>query len=277
MDSMRLPQEYHDRLFKRHTLNHKAYDDNHELQQSIVSQISELGIPGNPFGIYQNQTIGEYSFYVTLQYLDQLNIDAKDFYVINSYGFRSEEFYSEHEGKHVLFAGCSVTFGDSMFIEDSWAKVLYNKLAETNSLSGYYNIGMPSASITDVASLLRTYIELIAIPDVVFINLPAIIRDDGAGIDDLKDIINTYTETEFITTSWDQTFTTESCSSDDPRLSIPGIVQFAQNDLLKYCYKMHKANKKEPFMLKGLDDSHPGIAEHSFYANLMLTNLGYNI
>lgn len=277
MDSMRLPQEYHDRLFNRHKLNHKAYDDDYELQQSIVSQINELGIPGNPFGIYQNQTIGEYSLYVTLQYLNQLGISASDFYRTNSYGFRSEEFLSEHDGKHVLFAGCSVTFGDSMFLEDSWAKVLYNKLSETNNLSGYYNIGMPSASISDVANLLGTYIESIAIPDVVFINLPAIVRDGGAGIEYLKDIMNSHMETEFVVTSWDQTFTIESCSDDDPRLSIPGIIQFAQNDLLEYCYKMHKANKQEPFMLKGLDDSHPGIAEHSFYARLLLTNLGYNI
>lgn len=277
MDSMRLPQGHHDRLFKRHTLNHEAYDDNRELQQAIASQINELGIPGNPFGIYQTQTIGEYSFYVTLQYLDQLGISVSDFYKINSYGFRSEEFSSEHDGKHVLFAGCSVTFGDSMFIENSWAKLLYNKLSETNNLSGYYNIGMPSASIQDVASLLGTYVESIAIPDVVFINLPAIIRDRGAGIENLKNIMNSYPETEFITISWDQTFTTEACIGEDPRLAIPGIIQFAQSDLLQYCYRMHNENKKDPFMLKGLDDSHPGIAEHSFYANLLLTHLGYNI
>lgn len=211
-----------------------------------------------------------------MQYLNELGISAKDFYKINSYGFRSDEFSSEHQGKHVLFAGCSVTFGDSMFLENSWAKVLYNKLSEYDNISGYYNIGMPSASILDVASLIKTYFDTVAVPDLVLINLPAMVRDSGIGIEPLKELISLYPKTRFITISWDQTFTKEASRPTDPRLSIPGIVQFSHNEFLMYCYQIHSRRSKERFILKGLDDSHPGIAEHSFYANLMLKVLGYN-
>ena len=36
---------------------------------------------------------------------------------INSKNFRSNEFIKKHEGKHILFSGCSVTSGVGLFEE----------------------------------------------------------------------------------------------------------------------------------------------------------------
>ena len=71
---------------------------------------------------------------------------------INSHGFRSDEFKKNHDKRHILFSGCSVTYGIGLLENEIWAKKLYNKLNIKNDLSGFFNLGLPGTSIFDIVS-----------------------------------------------------------------------------------------------------------------------------
>ena len=103
-----------------------------------------------------------------------------DFYSLNSHGFRSDEFTMEHNNKeHVLFAGCSHTFGQGNMLEDVWAHKLFEYLGGYEELSGYYNVGIPSATYSEIARQVLTYIGQFGCPDKVFILLPDLHREFG--------------------------------------------------------------------------------------------------
>lgn len=59
-------------------------------------------------------------------------------YRYNNYGFRCDDFESwEKHPYRILFAGCSMTDGTGLPIDDIWAKILHKKLCE------HYDIVMP--------------------------------------------------------------------------------------------------------------------------------------
>ena len=96
---------------------------------------------------------------------------------INSDGFRSDEFTRTHNGKHVLFVGCSNTFGMSMKLENTWAHRLYSKINESEPLSGYYNLGHIGSKISQNISNIFLYCKRYAKPDVIFFLMPTIGRE----------------------------------------------------------------------------------------------------
>ena len=59
-----------------------------------------------------------------LEYEKKLNVvdDGSIIYKYNNHGMRCEDFKVLHEGKHILFAGCSYTEGASIEIENLWSK-----------------------------------------------------------------------------------------------------------------------------------------------------------
>ena len=59
----------------------------------------------------------------------------KVLYQLNKNFFRCENFKKDHEGIHILFAGCSETFGEGGNIENNWTRLVYDKLKENNNLS----------------------------------------------------------------------------------------------------------------------------------------------
>lgn len=98
-------------------------------------------------------------------------------YQQNSLGYRSDDFTSTHNGKHVLFAGCSNTFGMGMDDEEKiWPRILFNKIKLKENLSGFFNLGKPGGSIEGILSLCFRYIKTYGPPDVIFIVLPDIYR-----------------------------------------------------------------------------------------------------
>lgn len=100
--------------------------------------------------------------------------------------FNSDEFTSKHVGKHILFAGCSVTYG--IGLEDfnkSWSKTVYNSIKTNETVSGYYNISYPGHSISLQVSLIFRYIEKYGKPDVIFFNMPSSSRTFSAENDQL--------------------------------------------------------------------------------------------
>ncbi len=99
-------------------------------------------------------------------------------YKLNSYGLRSDDFQSEHTGLHMLFAGCSNTYGLGTDIENIWATKIYNKIKESQEVSGYNNLGINAGTIIEIVFHVFRYIEQFGNPDVIFMLLPERDRDD---------------------------------------------------------------------------------------------------
>jgi hypothetical protein len=95
---------------------------------------------------------------------------------INSFGFRSDEFTNSHNGKHILFLGCSYTWGTGLNIEEVWAKILYNKLSEDNTTSGFFNLGVPGDSFYSSVINAFKYFKNFGNPDIIFFNIQELER-----------------------------------------------------------------------------------------------------
>jgi hypothetical protein len=98
-------------------------------------------------------------------------------YNLNSDNFRSDEFIKKHKDKHILFAGCSNTFGEGIEYEKTWAYRLYEEIKKEEKLSGYFNLGASGASIFETLVNVQRYIRRYSMPDVIFLLFPEIERD----------------------------------------------------------------------------------------------------
>lgn len=97
-------------------------------------------------------------------------------YKLNKYLFRCDQFTSTHKGLHILFAGCSETFGEGGNISDSWSRKLYDQIKLNNEVSGYFNISSPGFGWEDIIHNTQRYVELFGSPDIIFILAPNIVR-----------------------------------------------------------------------------------------------------
>jgi hypothetical protein len=112
----------------------------------------------------------------------------EDPFHINKDMFRSNEFSRDHNGKHVLFSGCSVTYGVGLYTTETWSYKIYEKIKEQEPVSGYFNLGKPGTSVMDIVSNVFKYIGLYGAPDVIFLDLPDLNRHYSIR-DDTKDFI----------------------------------------------------------------------------------------
>lgn len=97
-------------------------------------------------------------------------------YSLNSDGFRCEEFKNNHKDLHILFAGCSNTFGVGTEYEKTWAYLTYKKIMKEKN-NEYYNIGAPGSSIFEIIINVYKYIKEFGTPDIIFLLLPDMERD----------------------------------------------------------------------------------------------------
>ena len=101
-----------------------------------------------------------------------------DLYKNNSHGVRCDEFKKDHDKKHILFAGCSITIGTGLAKEETWAHRVYEKIKNTEGASGYYNIGIPGGATSDIIlSEIMKYCRQFGNPDVMFVMLPGTDRE----------------------------------------------------------------------------------------------------
>lgn len=90
---------------------------------------------------------------------------------LNSLNYRCDEFIKNHSGEHLLFAGCSYTWGTGLLINETWSKQLYDLIAKDKKLSGYFNLSFPGSSNIDQIINIFKYIKNYGIPSHIFINL----------------------------------------------------------------------------------------------------------
>lgn len=100
----------------------------------------------------------------------------EDEFIPNKQGFRSDEFKTEHEGKHILFNGCSVTYGQGLYTKETWSYLLHQMISKEEKISGYYNIGTPGKSIFEIVASTFKYIDKYGNPDIIFLDLPDLNR-----------------------------------------------------------------------------------------------------
>ena len=107
-------------------------------------------------------------------------------YYFNSLGFRSDEFIKNHNGKHILFAGCSETEGYGGNLESSWPYMVYSELCKKEKISGFFNLSKGGWGHEIIISNIMAYINDYGKPDKIYILLPNIGRiyqwedsDDG--------------------------------------------------------------------------------------------------
>jgi hypothetical protein len=95
---------------------------------------------------------------------------------INDLGFRSDEFKKNHKGSHILFLGCSYTWGTGLYLEEVWSKMLYEKIKKEQPTSGFFNLAIPGDSLYSSITNAFKYFKNFGNPDVLFFNIQDIKR-----------------------------------------------------------------------------------------------------
>jgi hypothetical protein len=91
----------------------------------------------------------------------------------NSLGYRCDEFIKDHKNKkHIVFTGCSETFGEGGPIDDSWSHILYKNLGGSDKFSGYFNLAIAGAGHVDILNVFLEYCKEYGNPDIAVMLLP---------------------------------------------------------------------------------------------------------
>jgi len=101
---------------------------------------------------------------------------SKDVLSVNSYNFRCDEFIKTHNKKHILFSGCSYTYGTGLTKEETWAYKVYENFEKIYGCSGYFNLGLKGNNIYNSILNIFKYCKHFGNPDVIFINIPELKR-----------------------------------------------------------------------------------------------------
>jgi hypothetical protein len=99
-------------------------------------------------------------------------------YSFNSEGFRSDEFAKcSKDVPSVLFAGCSVTYGFGLELEQTYAYRVHEYLANKGLSSGFFSVAVPAySSIQSILSIFD-YIDLYGDPSMIVLLMPPLERD----------------------------------------------------------------------------------------------------
>lgn len=214
-------------------------------------------------------------------------------YTLNSCSQRCDEFSKQHNGKHILFSGCSFTFGEGLPYMENWSGRLYKKISESESLSGYYSIAYCGGSIDYIVQNTFKYFEEFGQPQVIFALFPdsrriltkinnqeiilmPINQDDVEKVwEDRSPIIEQSKNIEllieyckqnnilFLWSSWDQNdikhYRSRFLVSD-------GFIDINDLAIAKNAEKKNSNNKK--YYDTARDGRHPGIRYNSGIANI---------
>lgn len=112
--------------------------------------------------------------------METLSKDRKDegdiTYIYNNENYRCDDFITQHNGKHILFAGCSETEGVGGNIDQVWSSMLYDKLKKNNELSGFFSIARSGYGWQKIITNAMIYFEKFGYPEYMFILLPQVGR-----------------------------------------------------------------------------------------------------
>jgi len=111
---------------------------------------------------------------------EKIVVEGPDFlYKLNQDGFRSTDFLEFDKNKNnILFAGCSITFGQGLPEDLVWPQVLMSSLVSQNPEEDFasYNIGIPGIGIFAIYKNILAFIESVGTPNKIFVLFPNISR-----------------------------------------------------------------------------------------------------
>ena len=220
---------------------------------------------------------------------------------INSNGYRCDDFVKDHNEKHIVFTGCSVTWGTGLEINETWSKKIYDLINKKNPCSGYFNLAIPGSSIVNQIFDLFKYFNEYGNPDCVFINMPDIfrfysyVRDTNIINDSLYDtksrellkllafqyyfMLHKYCETNNIklfATSWygpEGFFKVEEEEKDkkftDQFKIFNTFYEVDLDKLLGSVFDYKIKNPDDEYVEFARDNEHFGIGYHQYWANFL--------
>lgn len=97
----------------------------------------------------------------------------------NDFGQRCDDFKKDHDGLHVLYAGCSFTYAEGVPIERSWSGLVHDYINKNiATTSGYFNVGKGGANFRVMENQILGYMRYSGKPDIIFVNLPELGREN---------------------------------------------------------------------------------------------------
>lgn len=211
------------------------------------------------------------------------NID----YRLNNYGHRSDDFSKIHDGLHILFAGCSFTFGESLTYKQNWSGKLYEKMKYAGQLDNYFALGFLNGVTSNIIYNILLYCKEFGKPDVLFCLFPDAVRkidfvennfiidykfdkqhSELGRLDSLKSItfLEEYCEALGIKLIW------STWNNADARvyskLKFKNFVFLEDVDIFMNSKNKDEAN--DPFYKIGRDGDHPGLHYSDGLANIFL-------
>lgn len=133
---------------------------------------------------YCNNTYNWFSSDTEENYNNILKNDKNDYtpedinYKMNSYGYRCDEFNNINYDYKILFAGCSITCGIGVKVEEVWGYKLIEKIRNTYKMNiPYWNIGMGAKSADYISRKISLAFDFIH-PDIVIALFPEILRHE---------------------------------------------------------------------------------------------------
>lgn len=227
-----------------------------------------------------------------------------------SYGypeeFRGDSFKKSHEGLHILFGGCSITCGQYLDMEDTWAYKVYKDISSRHQTSGYFNVAVPGFSNTKVIMQCFKYFEEYGNPDAVFLLLPNAGRDfgyfnqDNTTIDDYLThqyaMLEKYcmkNSIELFSFTWanpeinyavdnvvgrvmgwrDQVWDEEPLTDILKKFSTFHPLGMSKKQLLRQLFEHYEAANGDPLGLLARDQNHPGKVWHNLWKDFVLNNI----
>jgi hypothetical protein len=115
-------------------------------------------------------------------------------YKLNKNFFRSDNFIKEHDGVHIVFSGCSETFGEGGPIEENWSYIVHQHIEKQNKTSGFFNLAVPGSGWDQIFLNLMTYMNDNGSPDYIFILAPQMLRYYGWNMDSDEFVYNRSSE-----------------------------------------------------------------------------------
>jgi len=222
--------------------------------------------------------------------------------VLNSFGYRCEEFIEQHDYLHVLFTGCSVTYGNGLLLDEIWSKILYDNINIETKCSGYFNLAVPGTSIPNQIIDIFKYCKTYGNPKYIFFNMPDKFRFyavsksshnivgslyDGECVE-LMDLItyqyyfmlDQYCKSNNInlysfTWSYPENFYLDPKKWNNNRYIqnkfklFNSFIDIKMNDLVEYIHKYKKNNKNDKYSETARDNDHFGTAYHKYWADKM--------
>jgi len=261
-----------DTAFKQEAVRvQRKYDQDKESETfAKMLEAGLMDVTRHKNGLGANNP-GPKKLFVLFEILKDYGYSHKDIYKLNKFGFRSDEFINNHYGKHIIFAGCSYTFGDSVFLADSWAYKVYLEIAKKETLSGYFNLGSPGASTQECIDQIFNYVNIFGNPQAIFLLMPNAERGKiNESYEDLYSSIaklSTYCQEnniDLFMSSWDA----KEFSEKDLYQQAAGYVPMDLDKMTAHVdnfYDKHSGHLLKDFFLYAFDLEHPGIAIHDYY------------